>query len=182
MYISFQNNKIVGYTVEPQDLILYNLDRVEETNDEYIYDRDIGEYVLYDDEYKQKELEKAKQAKYQENETIREQFLVSGVEYKEILWDSDIEQKLNISIQVSSMGDEDVVTWVAMDGVTSLECTKEDLLNIGVLLTQMTAYVWQYKNPQIKMAIAEAQTIEELDEIEIVYDLGEINGVENEQL
>lgn len=120
-------------------------------------------------------LEKAKQAKLQENETTREQFLVSGVEYKDILWDSDIEQKLNISVQVASMGDEDIVTWVAMDGVTSLECTKGDLLAIGQLLTQMTAYVWQYKNPMIKTAIAKAETIEEVEAIEIVYDLGEIN-------
>ena len=120
-------------------------------------------------------LEQAKQAKLQENKTIREQFLVSGVEYKDILWDSDIEQKLNISVQVASMGDEDIVTWVAMDGVTSLECTKADLMAIGQLLTQMTAYVWQYKNPMIKTAIAEAETIEEVESIEIVYDLGEIN-------
>jgi len=123
-------------------------------------------------------LEQAKQAKFQENETIREQFLVSGVEYKDILWDSDIEQKLNISIQVSTMGDEDIVTWVAMDGVTSLECTKADLLAIGELLTKMTAYVWQFKNPAIKTTIANAQTIEELEEIQIVYDINEINEIE----
>ena len=126
-------------------------------------------------------LEQAKQAKYKENETIREQFLVSGVEYKDILWDSDLEQKLNISVQLADMGDEDVVTWVAMDGVTSLECTKADLLAIGQLLTQMTAYVWQYKNPTNKTAIAEAETIEEVEAIEIVYDLGEINNISNSQ-
>ena len=114
-------------------------------------------------------LEDAKQAKYNENETIRDSFLVSGVTYKNILWDSDIEQKLNISIQVSNMGDSDTVIWVAMDGVTSLECTKQDLLNIGALLTQMTAYVWQFKNPEIKQAIANATTIEEVESIEIDY-------------
>lgn len=127
------------------------------------------------EEYEKETLEHAKQAKLSENETIREKFLVSGVEYKNILWDSDIEQKLNLSIQLSSMGDEDVITWVAMDGVTSLECSKADLLAIGELLTVMTAYVWQYKNPMIKTAINNAQTIEELNAIEIVYDLGEIN-------
>jgi hypothetical protein len=126
-------------------------------------------------------LEDLRNQKYRENETIREAFLVSGIEYRDILWDSDLEQKLNISVQVSTMGDEDTVVWVAMDGVTALECTKQDLLNIGGLLTKMTAYVWQFKNPAIKAAIAEAQTEEELNEIEIVYDMGEINEeTENE--
>lgn len=124
-------------------------------------------------------LEDARQAKYQENETIRDAFLVSGVTYKDILWDSDLEQKLNISVQLSTMGEEDTVVWVAMDGVTALECTKADLLNIGSLLTTMTAYVWQYKNPAIKQAIADAETIEELNEIEIVYDLNEVIAEEN---
>lgn len=173
MYLGYQGNKIKFYTENELPKEFYNLDKSVYTEDEYILDGDC--YVLYDDEYKQKELEKAKEEKLKDNETIREQFLVSGVEYKDILWDSDIEQKLNISIQLSSMGDEDVVTWVAMDGITSLECTKADLLAIGELLTKMTAYVWQYKNPMLKTAINNAETIEELNTIEIVYDLGEIN-------
>lgn len=179
MFLGYQDNKIKFYTETPLNPTIYPVDRWEETQDEYVQEGD--EYVLYDAEQKQKELERAKEAKFKENETIREQFLVSGVMYRDILWDSDIEQKLNISIQVSSMGEEDIVTWVAMDGVTSLECTKVDLLAIGQLLTQMTAYVWQYKNPMIKTAIAEAQTLEELNAIEIVYDLGEIN-IETENL
>ena len=174
MYLGYQNNKIKFYTEAPLDAQLYNLDLIEETEDEYVLDGD--EYVPYDDTYKAKELAKAKEDKLKENETIRDAFLVSGVMYKEILWDSDIEQKLNISVQVNAMGDEDVVTWVAMDGVTSLECSKEDLLNIGSLLTTMTAYVWQYKNPEIKVAITNAQTLEELEAIEIVYSLEEINA------
>lgn len=123
-------------------------------------------------------LEQAKQAKYSENETIRDAFLVEGVEYKEILWDSDLEQKLNISVQVSTMGDEDTVVWVAKDGVTSLECSKADLLAIGQLLTTMTAYVWQIKNPQIKTAIANATTIEEVEAIEIEYSLDEMTNAD----
>lgn len=175
MFLGYQNDKIKFYVEQPLNPNFYNVDKWEETDQEYVLCGD--EYVLKLDS---KAVEQAKEAKYKENETIREQFLVSGVEYKEILWDSDIEQKLNLSIQIPSMSDEDVVTWVAMDGITSLECTKADLTAIGQLLTQMTAYVWQYKNPQIKTAIAEAETIEEVEAIEIVYDLGEINEVSNE--
>lgn len=122
---------------------------------------------------KEEELNFRKQTRLEENIILREQFLISGVEYKDILWDSDIEQKLNISIQISQMSDEDTVIWVAKDGVTSLECTKADLLAIGQLLTQMTAYVWQFRNPEIKTAIENAQTIEELEAIEIDYTMPE---------
>lgn len=172
-------------------LNVYEITTIGEQEGFIIVTREIGEDIKADkdwykivdgeivkktqEEYEQETLEHAKQAKLCENETIREKFLVSGVEYKNILWDSDIEQKLNLSIQLSSMGDEDVITWVAMDGITSLECTKSDLLAIGNILTKMTAYVWQYKNPMIKTAINNAQTIEELNAIKIVYDLGEIN-------
>lgn len=131
----------------------------------------------YDDEEK---LEQARERKYKENETIREAYLVSGVVYENILWDSDLEQKLNISVQLSTMNEEDTIVWVAMDGVTAMECTKQDLINIGTLLSTMTAYVWQYKNPEIKQAIADAQTIEELNEIEIVYDMSEVLEKEEE--
>jgi len=172
MYLGYQNNKIKFYTEAPLDMALYNLDLIEETEEEYALDGD--EYVLKDAEWYAKELQKVKEEKLKENETIREQFLISGVIYKDLLWDSDIEQKLNISVQLSNMGEEDTVTWVSMDGVTSLECTKQDLMNIGALLTQMTAYVWQYKNPEIKTAINNAETIEEVEAIEIVYSLGEM--------
>lgn len=49
MYLSYQNGKIVGYTEEPQDLVLYNLDKVEETTDEYVLDGE--QYVKVDEEY-----------------------------------------------------------------------------------------------------------------------------------
>ena len=178
MYLGYQGDKIKFYTKERLNPTIYNLSRIEETDEEYVLSSAGDEYVLKDAEWYAQELERVKEAKLKENETIREQFLVSGVIYKNILWDSDIEQKLNISVQVASMGDEDVITWVSMDGVTSLECTKQDLVNIGMLLTQMTAYVWQYKNPEIKVAINNAQTIEEVEAIEIVYDLDEINEIE----
>lgn len=49
MYLSYQNGKIVGYTEEPQDLVLYTLDKIEETTDEYVLDGE--QYVKADEEY-----------------------------------------------------------------------------------------------------------------------------------
>lgn len=52
MYLGYQNDKIKFYTQTPLDPVLYNLDKVEETHDEYVLDSD--EYVKNDDNYKTK--------------------------------------------------------------------------------------------------------------------------------
>lgn len=57
MFLGYQNNKIKFYTEQPLDETLYNLDRVEETQDEYVLDGD--EYVLNDEEQQQKAQQKA---------------------------------------------------------------------------------------------------------------------------
>ena len=67
MYLSYQNGKIVGYTAEPQDLILYNLDKVEETQDEYVLDGDC--YVLKDEAWEEKQQAKEKERIAQLNMT-----------------------------------------------------------------------------------------------------------------
>ena len=56
MYLGYQNGKIKFYTAEPQDLILYNLDKVEETQDEYVLDGDC--YVLKDEAWEEKQSQK----------------------------------------------------------------------------------------------------------------------------
>lgn len=146
-----------------------------ENIDKYIYQYGI---LIPDPNYYKKQVEKLRQEKYLENEKIRDNFLISGVLYKEVLFDSDLEQKLNINFQVNAMSEEDTVVWVGKDGITSLECTREDLYNIGMLLVKMTTYVWQYRNPEIKLAIQNATTIEELNEIEIKYSLDEMINCE----
>ena len=53
MYLGYQNGKIKFYTEKPLDLILYNLDKVVETQDEYVLD---GEnYVLKDEAWEEKQ-------------------------------------------------------------------------------------------------------------------------------
>ena len=56
MYLGYQNNKIKFYTEAPLDAQLYNLDLIEETQEEYVLDGDC--YVLNDDDYKRRQAEK----------------------------------------------------------------------------------------------------------------------------
>ena len=53
MYLGYQNGKIKFYTEEPLDKAFYNLDKVEETNLEYVLDGE--EYVLKDEAWEAKQ-------------------------------------------------------------------------------------------------------------------------------
>ena len=59
MYLGYQNNKIKFYTEQPLDKVFYNLEKVEETQDEYVLDGE--EYVLNDEAYKEKKEQKEKE-------------------------------------------------------------------------------------------------------------------------
>ena len=116
----------------------------------------------------EQKLENAKITKTQDNDTLRDEALNRGVTYNNILFDSDTDQKANLMGAIFQMGDADTVEWFGMNN-DSLICTKEDLLNIGGLITQLHSFVWN-RNAEIKEQIKEATTIEEVEEININYE------------
>lgn len=116
-------------------------------------------------------LQQAKEQKIRENDTKRDEALVQGVTYKNVLFDSDTDQKVNLLATVSEMGDTDTIIWFGMDN-QPLNCTKRDLFNIGGLITQLHSFCWN-KNYEIKTAIDEAETVEEVNIIEVNYNIGE---------
>ena len=67
MYLGYQNGQIKFYTAEPLDEIFYNLDKVEETQDEYVLDGE--EYVLKDEAWEEKQQAKEKERIAQLNMT-----------------------------------------------------------------------------------------------------------------
>ena len=113
-------------------------------------------------------LEDKKQQKVIENDTKRDEALIGGVTYKNVLFDSDTDQKVNLLATVQTMDEEQTIVWFGMDN-QPLECTREDLINIGALITQLHSFCWN-KNAEIKEQIADALTIEEVVEIEVNYD------------
>ena len=112
-------------------------------------------------------LNRAKQNKILENDSARDNALLQGVTYKDVLFDSDTDQKVNLLAIVSTMGDEDEITWFGKDNQPLL-CNKQDLINIGGLITVLHNHCWTL-NASIKGAINEAQTIEEVETIVIDY-------------
>lgn len=102
-----------------------------------------------------------------QNDTERDTALYRGVTYREILFDSDTDQKVNLLATFSTMSDEDTIIWYGMYN-EPLECTKEDLMSIGSLIKDLHAFCWT-RNAEIKTAIEEAESVEELDAVEISY-------------
>lgn len=110
----------------------------------------------------------AKADKIALNDELRDEALLSGVEYQNVLFDSDTDQKVNLLATVSMLGDEDTITWYGMDN-NGLLCAKSDLIAIGGLITELHSYCWNM-NAYIKEQINNAQTVEEIEQIEINYD------------
>lgn len=116
----------------------------------------------------EEKLQNAKQQKIFENDEKRDIALLRGVTYDNILFDSDTDQKVNLLATVSMMSDEDIITWFGMNN-QSLLCTKADLTAIGQLIIVLHSFCWE-NNAYLKEQIANAETIEEVEAIEISYD------------
>lgn len=117
--------------------------------------------------YKEYQLYNLKQEKVALNDELRDSALLGGVTYQNVLFDSDTDQKVNLLATVGMMSDTDTITWYGMDN-QGLLCTKADLMAIGSLITELHSFCWQ-NNAYIKEQIEQAETIEELEQIEINY-------------
>lgn len=111
-----------------------------------------------------------KQQRIAENDELRDTALSGGVTYQNVLFDSDTDQKVNLLATVGMMSDTDTVVWYGMDN-KGLLCTKADLMAIGGLITELHSFCWN-NNAYIKEQINNAESIEEVENIEINYDSG----------
>ena len=59
MYLGYQKEKIVSYTEKQLDKAIYNLDRIEETQDEYVLEGE--EYVLKDEAWEERQAQKERE-------------------------------------------------------------------------------------------------------------------------
>lgn len=87
MYLGFQEGKIKFYTEEPLDVLLYQLDKSEYTESEYVLDGE--EYVLNNEAYKQeqktKEREKINMLALTAADVERAIYKDKGIDFEDIL-------------------------------------------------------------------------------------------------
>lgn len=171
MFYTIQNNGLL--TAENKSSLTRFYDNVLPLPVDYEQDKYIvkNNELILNPEWDEIALNKAREAKIKENDTKRDNALIQGVEYKEVLFDSDTDQKVNLLATVTAMSDEDMITWFGMDN-QPLECNKSDLINIGGLITQLHSFCWS-KNAEIKALINEAKGVQEVNLIEIDYSMTE---------
>ena len=165
----FNDTQRADFVCEHQGLNYYEDDNciIMYLNSESVIDGVVTD-ISQTPEYIAEELKKAKEVKLQENITKRDEYLLAGVVYKDVLFDSDTDQKINLQFYIPNMNDTDTVIWFGKDN-QQLECTKEDLLAIGGLIGSLTNKVWSVQNPAYIEQINNAKTIEELNAININY-------------
>lgn len=73
MFLGYQENKIKYYVEQPLNPSIYNVDKWEETNEEYVLDGD--EYVLKNEEWEERQAQKEKERIAKLSLTKREVFL-----------------------------------------------------------------------------------------------------------
>ena len=169
MYVEIKDNKLLSWCANPySDYEFIDIDYETFDPEKYkVIDgtlKDISETP----EYINKQLENAKKNKIEENSYKRDEYLLSGVTYKDIVFDSDTDQKINLMFASSSMNEEDIIFWLGKDNVP-LQCNKQDLKNIGNLISELTSYVWSEKNPSYIQQINESPDLETLNSITIEY-------------
>ena len=134
-----------------------------------------GEIIL-NPEYSTIELNNKKEELITKNDRLRDEKLLEGVTYNNVLFDSDTDQKTNLLATYQMLLDKDTITWYGKDN-KALLCTNQDLLTIGKLIVQLHSYCWN-RNAEIKLQINNANTLEDLNSIDISYEFegGEYNG------
>lgn len=75
MYLGYQNGKIKFYTENELAKDIYNIEKLVETQEEYVYDVDLEEFVLKDEAYKEKQAQKERERIAKLSLTKREVFL-----------------------------------------------------------------------------------------------------------
>lgn len=167
-FYTIQNNSLLRADKEESLTRFY--DNVLPLPDDY----EENKYIVQDNElilnpdWDSIHLNEVKEEKIIENDNARDIALNQGVTYQNILFDSDTDQKANLLGAVLQMSDTATIEWYGMNN-NVLVCTKQDLLNIGGLITQLHTFCWT-KNAEIKNEISEAATIEEVENIEIDYE------------
>lgn len=154
----------VGSTHEFKEV---DYDDYNNNPDKYVY---IAEDIAMDinPDYNQVLLQQEKDKKTLENDQKRDARLASGVEYKDIMWDCDTDQKANLLGVAQFMEDGDSIHWYGMDNKSAV-LTKAEMMELGQLIVVLTNAVWT-QNANIKYQIEAAQNAAEVQKIFVDYD------------
>ena len=183
MFLGYQNGKVKFYTEKALNPVMYNLERVEETEDEYALEGE--EYVLVDEAYKAEKLAEAKEAKIAEALEKANLYQQNGVvEHKNCVFEMSDSNRKNLSDTEEALKLQGIeeTTWLDKDD-NYVTLTVDDIQYIRLnLILAAIQKLWIVDYPLYKELIEAAETIEEVEAIEIVYPIDEEEPEEVEEL
>lgn len=162
----------VGSTHEFKEV---DYDDYNNNPDKYVY---IAEDIAMDinPEYNKVLLQQEKEKKIAENDTKRDERLASGVEYKDIMWDCDTDQKANLLGVAQFMKEGDSIQWYGMNNKSAI-LTKAEMVELGQIIVVLTNAIWT-QNANIKYQIEQAQNVGEVQKIFVDYtNLPQVTGI-----
>lgn len=170
MFIAKYNNLIVtiAETKEELDnkLVLMNYDTIEETEENYVLIN--GAYLL-----ESEALKIIKSDKQKENTALAKQAVENGyVDFKGAQFETNAQTvgDLTASMLLVQQAGLESYSWLTKDDKV-VELTLEDFGTLGGLIAQYKAGVWNEKYLNFKEQIENAKTIEEVNNIELDYDI-----------
>lgn len=170
MFIAKNNDLIVtiAETKEELDnkLVLMNYDTIEETEEKYVLVN--GKYVVEDEA-----LILAKEQKQKENTALAKNAVENGyVDFKGAQFETNAQTvgDLTASMLLVQQAGLESYSWLTKDDKV-VELTLEDFGTLGGLIAQYKAGVWNEKYLNFKEQIENAETIEEVNNIELNYDI-----------
>ncbi len=180
-YYVEKNNKIVLFDTDKQKIkntLLFMPDlqgvEIKETQRPIDFADDGSGFIWADTpEYLAKELLKEKEIKKAQNKAAYETALKSGVTYKDSLFDCDTLAAVRImgqltATQTMAIATEETIDWFDYN-YQPVSLTIPEFIELAGVVTMNTRRI-ETLNCSINTAISNAQTIEELDAVEIDYE------------
>ena len=180
-YYVEKNNKIVLFDTDKQKIkntLLFMPDlqgvEIKETQRPIDFADDGSGFIWADTpEYLAKELLKEKEIKKAQNKAAYETALKSGVTYKDSLFDCDTLAAVRImgqltATQTMAIATEETIDWFDYN-YQPVSLTIPEFIELAGIVTMNTRRI-ETLNCSINTAISNAQTMEELDAVEIDYE------------
>ena len=180
-YYVEKNNKIVLFDTDKQKIkntLLFMPDlqgvEIKETQRPIDFADDGSGFIWADTpEYLAKELLKEKEIKKAQNKAAYETALKSGVTYKDSLFDCDTLAAVRImgqltATQTMAIATEETIDWFDYN-YQPVTLTIPEFIELAGVVTMNTRRI-ETLNCSINTAISNAQTMEELDAVEIDYE------------
>lgn len=172
MFLGMQNDLIAlaAETQEELENIEYiNFTDIVETDDNYVFEN--GIYIKQDDEYFENKIADLKQAKNAENAVKAKQAIENGyITYKDAQFETNAQTvgDLTATMLLMQAGGLTEYVWLSKDD-KEVVLSIEDFGTLGGLIAEFKNDVWQNKYVRYKTAVENAQTIDDVLSVNIIY-------------